>query len=225
MTAREVLDALKRRGRPQIAAIYRRHGAGDDVFGVLTSEIAKLKKAIKVDHALALALWKTGNAEARILALQITDPARLTASDAERFLADPHARFVLCYLCDLVARSPVARKKMAAWMKSPKETVREAGYGVLSVLLKAASDTIHADDAARALATIEREIHRSPNFARHAMNNALIAIGVYKPALRKKAVAAARRIGKVDVDHGETNCVTPDAGAYIAKASGRKRCP
>jgi hypothetical protein len=75
------------------------------------------------------------------------------------------------------------------------------------------------------LATIEREIHRSPNRARHAMNGAVIAIGTFKPSLRKKALETARRIGKVEVDHGETSCKTPDASSSILKASTRKRCP
>ena len=75
------------------------------------------------------------------------------------------------------------------------------------------------------LATIEKEIHRSPNWARYAMNGALISIGVYKPTLRKKAIEAAKRIGKVEVDHGETYCKTPDAVPYIEKASKRKLCP
>ena len=75
------------------------------------------------------------------------------------------------------------------------------------------------------LATIEKQIHRSPNWARYAMNGALISIGVFKPALRKKAIEAAQRIGKVEIDHGETNCKTPDAVPYIEKASKRKRCP
>ena len=53
------------------------------------------------------------------------------------------------------------------------------------------------------------------------MNGALISIGVFKPGLRKKAIAAANRIGKVDVDHGETSCKTPDAIPYIEKAAKR----
>ena len=65
MTTAEVLSTLKRLGKPQTAAIYQRLGSGDNVFGVLTSEIAKLQKKIKADHALAMELWKTGNAEAR----------------------------------------------------------------------------------------------------------------------------------------------------------------
>jgi len=35
--------------------------------------------------------------------------------------------------------------------------------------------------------------------------------------------AAARRIGKVEVDHGDTSCKTPDAEPYILKASARKK--
>ncbi len=57
------------------------------------------------------------------------------------------------------------------------------------------------------------------------MNDALISIGVFKPTLRKQAIEAAQRIGRVEVDHGETTCKTPDAVPYIEKASNRKRCP
>jgi len=49
------------------------------------------------------------------------------------------------------------------------------------------------------------------------MNTALIAIGVYKPNLTDKAMETAKRIGKVEVDHGDTSCKTPDAIAYIKK--------
>jgi hypothetical protein len=50
------------------------------------------------------------------------------------------------------------------------------------------------------------------------MNMAVIQIGCRNAALRKAATAAARRIGKVVVDHGDTACKTPDAAAYIDKA-------
>jgi hypothetical protein len=35
--------------------------------------------------------------------------------------------------------------------------------------------------------------------------------------------ASAQRIGKVEVDHGETGCKTPDAAKYIERAAARKR--
>jgi 3-methyladenine DNA glycosylase AlkD len=69
MNTVEILATLKKFGKPQTVAIYKRHGAGDKVFGTLTSVIAKLQRKIKVDHTLAIELWRTGKAEARILAL------------------------------------------------------------------------------------------------------------------------------------------------------------
>ena len=56
-----------------------------------------------------------------------------------------------------------------------------------------------------------------------AMNNALIAIGIRNARLEKLAIAAARRIGKVEVDHGETSCKTNDAEAYIKKTKEHRK--
>jgi 3-methyladenine DNA glycosylase AlkD len=223
MNAQEILVTLEKLGKPQIAAIYKRHGSGDNVFGVLTSELVKLQKKIKVDHALAMELWNTANSDARVLALLVADPEKLTRADADGLLGDGPVRAVGYYLSALVARSPIAEKTMRAWMKSPDEARREMGYSILGFRLKNDPGSVSDADAETVLATIEKEIHRSPNWVRYAMNGAVIAIGVSKPALRRKAIAAAKRIGKVEVDHGETNCKTPDAAPYIEKASNRKR--
>jgi 3-methyladenine DNA glycosylase AlkD len=225
MNVVEILETLKKLGKPQTAIIYKHHGAGDNVFGTLTSEIAKLQKKIKVDHALAMELWRTGNAEARILSLQVSDPRRLTRADADRFLTDGQAHFLGCYIAGLLGRSPIAGETMRSWMASSDEFTREIGYGILSVVLKDEPDSLSDADAGNILETIEKEIHASPNWARHAMNGALISIGAFKPSCRSKAIDAAKRIGKVKVDPGETNCKTPDAVPYIEKATTRKRCP
>jgi len=223
MTTSEILSVLKKAGKPQTAAIYKRYGTGDNVFGTLTSEIGRLQKKIKVDHALALELWKTGNAEARTLAVQIADPQKVTQALADKFLADGPVRFLGLYLAALIARSPIADKTMREWMKSPDEVTRETGYNILSARLKDDADSISDAEAGRVIATIEKQIHGSPNWARYAMNNAIIALGVWRPTVRKAAVAAATRIGKVDVNHGDTNCKTPEAVSYIEKAAKRAR--
>ncbi len=225
MNTQEILATLKKAGKPQTAEIYKHYGTGDNVFGTLTSEIGKLQKKIKVDHALAKELWKTGNAEARVLSLLVTDPQELTRADADRLLKEGPVRFVGCYLSGLLGKSPIADETMRAWMKAPEDHTREMGYGILSVRLRDAPAAISDADAEKVLATIEKEIHRSTNWARYAMNGALISIGIFKPALTEKALEAARRIGKVTVDHGETNCKTPDAAKYIEKGARRKHCP
>ena len=55
------------------------------------------------------------------------------------------------------------------------------------------------------------------------MNSAPIAIGIRNAELERKALASAKRIGKVAVDHGETNCKTPHAADYIRKVVKRRK--
>src|SRR6185295_2893194 len=68
------------------------------------------------------------------------------------------------------------------------------------------------------LAEIEKSIQASPNLEREAMLHALIAIGCRSTALRRSVTAAAKRIGKVEIDHGDTACKTPEAAPTLEKA-------
>jgi hypothetical protein len=53
---------------------------------------------------------------------------------------------------------------------------------------------------------------------RQAMNNFVIWCGTYVAALGDKAIATARKVGKVEVDVGDTECKIPAAEAYIMKS-------
>ena len=59
MNVQEALDTLKSLGTEQNRKIYRRHGAGEDVYGVSFAHLKDLKKKIKTDHDLAVALWES----------------------------------------------------------------------------------------------------------------------------------------------------------------------
>jgi hypothetical protein len=87
----------------------------------------------------------------------------------------------------------------------------------------ATGDALSDETFEKYLATIESRIHKSKNRQRDAMNSAMIAIGIRNAVLEKKALAAAKRIGKVEVDHGETGCQTPDAVEYIEKVKARRK--
>ena len=216
MTPNEALAALKRKGSAQVRKIWARHGAKDPMFGVKFADLYELRKKIGTDDALAAALWDSGNADARNLALLIAETAPLArwAGEMDAF----HAGL----LADLAAKTPQAATLQKAWIASKADVVSTAGWATLASRLKHKATVTDAEGRA-ALKAIEKGIHRAPNRTRHAMNMALCAVGIWMPALRKDAVAAAGRVGKVEVDHGETGCKTPDAAAYIAKAAQRER--
>jgi 3-methyladenine DNA glycosylase AlkD len=221
MNYREVISELERMGTAQNVKVYKRHGAGDNVYGVSFANLNKLQKKIGRDQELAESLWDSGNVDARSLALMIADPDILSEATVERWVRDNEYYVIADLLASLVAKTGFAEKKFDRWSKAKAEYVRQAGYSLLASLLKDGHEL--SDSKCRAaLERIEEQIQRSPNRAKHAMNMALIAIGTYRPELSEEAKNVSLRIGKVEVDHGETSCKTPDAVSYIDKALKRR---
>jgi hypothetical protein len=58
----------------------------------------------------------------------------------------------------------------------------------------------------------------SPDDVRYSMNGFVIACGTYVAPLGAKAIATAKKIGRVEVDLGDTACKVPDAQSYILKS-------
>jgi 3-methyladenine DNA glycosylase AlkD len=73
-----VLKQLEGHGTAQNRKVYARHGAREPMFGVSYANLESMVKQFRTDHEPALALWDTGNHDARVLATMIADPARWT---------------------------------------------------------------------------------------------------------------------------------------------------
>jgi 3-methyladenine DNA glycosylase AlkD len=210
------MKTLEKAGSAQTKKTYLRHGAIEPLFGVTLSGMKGLFKRIGVDHDLALALWDTGNFDARTLAFKIADPARMAAKDLDRWTRETTARGFVLYPAMLAAEGPDGLATAKRWLASSNERERSAGWTLVGQLA-ARDETVPDAWFSERLAEIEKGVRSAPNAVREAMNGALITIGGRSPALRKSALAAAKRIGAVEVDHGDTACKTPEAGAYIEK--------
>ena len=222
MTKTQAMKELRANGSAQTRKIARRHGAVDDMFGVSYAFLGKMKRKIKTDQRLAEQLWATGNLDARVLATMVADPSRMTATTLEAWARDLKDRHLAAALSNVVAEAPSAKKLMEKWTSARNEMRACAGWHTLASLARQENGL---DDAyfATYVEKIEARIHGSDNWVRYAMNNALINIGVRNPTLEKKAIAAAKRIGTVEVDHGETGCKTPEAVSYIKKTVAHKK--
>lgn len=216
VSLKDAMSTLERAGTAQARKIYARHGAKEPMFGVSFADLKVLMKRIGVDHELALALWDTGNYDARNLAVKIADPLRMSAKDLDRWASEDTARSCHAYVAQLAAEGPHGKSRAEAWLASGSETKRRFGWLLTGVLAMRDPGIPWAWFAER-LAIIEKTIHQAPNGEREAMNHALISIGCRDEAARKAALASAKRIGKVRVDHGDTECKTPDASEYMAK--------
>lgn len=219
MNIDEVMKQLEAAGSEQTRKTYRRHGITAEMFGVSYATLGALKKKIKVDHELAMKLWATNNHDAQVLATMIADPKLLSPGLMEEWARSLSSHAIADAFAKLAVQAPSAQKKFEKWLDSKDQWTACAGW---SMLAQAAANPELPDSYFEDhLATIEQQIHSRPDRVRYVMNSALIAIGGRNGSLQKQALAAAKKIGKVEVDHGDTSCKTPDATAYILKMAAR----
>jgi len=222
MLVEQVMQELQAFGTEQNRKVYQRHGAGDNLYGVSFANLEVLRKRIKVDHALALQLWASGNHDARVLATKIADPTQMDLETINTWAADLGNSIITDSFVSLLAKTPSARSLAEAWVDNPDEWLGRAGWHLVAQL--AMNDPALPDAYFDPyLDKITRQIHQRKNRTREGMHNALIAIGIRDDALESKAIAVAKQIGPVDIDHGDTNCKTPDPIPYIYKARARQK--
>ena len=222
MNLQQAMQQLETLGTAQNRKVYARHGVRDNMFGVSYANLNKLAKAARKDHSLAPELWATGNHDARVLATMVANPSLADESLLDAWLADLDSYVITDAFSGFVGKTAMAQAKGEQWIGSDEEWPGRAGWHLVAHLAMKEPELPDAYFITH-LATIEGEIHASKNRVRDAMNNALIAIGIRNGALEEEALAAAARIGKVEVDHGETGCKTPDASQYIRRTLDRRR--
>ena len=221
---RKTLGGMSRYGIPSEGA-----------FGVPVGKIRGYAKELGRQHDLALALWKSGQYESRMLACFIADPDRVTPA-----LMDAWAKgFDNWAVCDtacfhLFDRTPHAFAKVRKWATRRDEFVKRAAFALL------ASVALHDKKAPDApfLATlplIERAASDDRNFVKKGVSWALRGIGkrrggsLHAPALALATQlassddAAARWVGRdalKDLERSRTR-KTPRG---VASKSKRKPC-
>ncbi|MDP1662331.1 MAG: DNA alkylation repair protein [Phycisphaerales bacterium] len=224
MTLKEVMTTLEKAGTAQARKTYTRHGAAEPMFGVSFGDLKKLLNKIKVDQELAEALWDTGNFDARNLAAKVCDPANFPPKLLDEWAKVPIGWIWGGYAGQIAAEGPHGKAKAEKWLAAKDDPTRTAGWctvGAMAMIDEATPDAWFTDH----LAEVEKGI-KSPttsNRHRYVMNNALIAIGCRNPALRKAVTAAAKRLGTIEIDHGDTDCKTPDAIERMEKAWDRAK--
>src|SRR3990172_7498122 len=79
-----ILGELRALGSAKDRAGMARYGINvENAFGVSVYELRKIARRLGAGHELALALWRTGNHEARLLACFVDDPAAGTEKQVE----------------------------------------------------------------------------------------------------------------------------------------------
>lgn len=224
MTADQIVKQLKSLGSASYKKVLLNHGVQEPVFGVKIEDMKKIiKQAGGGDQELATRLFDTGIYDAMYMAGLMADGAKMSKSEIRRWLKGATAEWMCGYIVPwLAAESEHGHELAMKWIDSKKEHEAVAGWMTLSSVVSVTDDAdLDLTELRRLLQRVADTIHDQPNRARYAMNNFVIAVGCYVKELTAAATAAAKQIGKVHVDMGNTACKVPDATQYIDKV--RKR--
>jgi 3-methyladenine DNA glycosylase AlkD len=223
MNYQEAMSRLEAYGTEQNRKIFPRHGSSTNLFGVSFANLKLMKKEIKKDQELAEQLWESGNEDARTLALMIADPKQVSEELADKWVQSTAYPLLLDSLAnDVVSKTPFALEKMKVWTRSEDEWIGRCGWSLVYAI--ALNDAKLPDEFfTEYLEMIAGNIQTSKNRKKEGMHTALISIGARSEALEAEVARVLAEVGVVEIDHGETNCKTPDVMEYIQKMKQRKQ--
>lgn len=199
LTVTSIIRELARHGSAANVAGMARFGIHcQKALGVTAPVMRALARRIGRDHRLAGQLWRTGVHEARYVASLVDEPAKVTERQMEAWARQFDNWAVCDSVCgNLFDKTPWAYNKALAWSRRPEEFVKRAGFALMAWL------SVHDKKAPDGrfipfLTAIKREATDERNYVRKAVNWALRQIGKSRPALRARAISAARAIQRID---------------------------
>lgn len=229
-TLKEVMDELKKYGNEQTRKMYARYKIPGARYGVKVSDLKKIVKQIKGNQALALELYETENYDAMYLAGLVADGSLMTKKQLESWAKNATCGILAQYTVAWVAAESSHAVNLAKkWMRSRTETIACSGWNTYAgIIATKPDDELDFAEIKELLKEVVDKIDSADNEVRYTMNGFVIAVGSYVQPLLKAAKSAAKKIGTVEVDMGDTGCKVPVATDYIVKVEtmgrvGKKR--
>jgi 3-methyladenine DNA glycosylase AlkD len=199
MEYNEVIIKLKSMGNPKNVEGMARFGINPkNNLGISIYKLRPLAKEIGRNHELSLKLWNSGIHDARLLAVFLEDPKKLTEAQMELWVKDFDSWDVCDQVCtSLFDRTPFAWKKVYEWAKRDEEFVKRGSFSIIAGL--SVHDKKSPDEKFEELfLVIKKASTDERNYVKKAVNWALRNIGKRNLSLNKKAIKVAKEIKNID---------------------------
>jgi 3-methyladenine DNA glycosylase AlkD len=213
MNLKEALAQLKALGNETVRARNAKNGAGKDQYGVQLGDIRKLAAKIKANHALGLELWETENIDARLLAILLITPKKLSSTELDRMVRSATFPWLADWLnAYVVKKHPDKEALREKWMKAKDPMAARAGWNLTAERVARSPDGL---DLSALLDRIESEMGTAHPKAQWTMNSCLAQIGIHSKALRKRALAIGESLGIYRDYPDSKGCTSPFAPIWI----------
>ena len=213
MTLDDTLKQLKALGNEATRKHNAKWGAGDNQFGVKHGDLRALAKEIQANLELAMALWKTGNVDAQLLAILLIKPKDLSAKEVDRLVRSISFAHVADWLNSYVVKQHADKETLRQkWMADDDRWAARAGWGLTAERIVKSPEGL---DLKALLDRIESEMGDADPAVQWTMNSALAEIGIHFPKLRKRAIAIGETLGIYRDYPVSKGCTSPFAPIWI----------
>jgi len=220
MTLKETLTQLEALGHEKVREQNRRNGAGDNQFGVRLGDIRKIAAKLKSNHELALALWKHGNLDARLVAILVMDPRKLTVAELDQMVRDGSNAQVADWLNSYVVKNhPDKESLRQRWMDDADPWAARAGWSITSGRINRSPEGL---DLPALLDRIEGEMGSAPPAVQWTMNFCLAGIGIQLAEHRQRSIAIGEKLGIYRDYPVSKGCTSPFAPIWINEMVSRQ---
>ncbi len=221
-TAPQILRQLRKLADPQKLAGMERYGITTEKrLGVAVPDMRQIAKGVKKDRKLALELWATGIAEAKIVASMVAVPEEMTSKDMDDWVSGFDSWDVCDQVCmNLFEKMSPVRKKIEQWSRREEPFVKRAAFACIACLAwhdKQASD----QEFAELFPILLREAKDERNYVKKAVSWALRNIGKRNPVLCDEAIQLACQIGRLDSK--AARWIAADVRRELESAAVKKR--
>jgi 3-methyladenine DNA glycosylase AlkD len=198
----------------------KKHGADDNQFGVRMGDIRKVAAEIKTDHDLGLALWKSGNLDARLLAILVLKPKDLSPVELDEMVRSARIAQLADWLNSYVVKNhPDKESLRKKWMATDDPWAARAGWSLTAGRVARSSDDI---DLPALLDRIESEMPDAAPAVQWTMNACLAGIGIHHSKYRRRAIDIGQSMGVYRDYPVSKGCTSPFAPIWIAEMVRRQ---
>lgn len=221
MDVTEALAMLEPLGNERVRERHRKRGAGEmPQFGVQLGDIRKVAKEIRSDHELAIGLWDTGNIDARLLAILLLKPKRLTREELDTMVRSAGFVQVFDWLDSYVLRQhPDKEMLRMAWERDQDPWAARAFWSLTAERVGKDPEGL---DLPALLDRLEDEMATAAEEPQWTMNNTLAGIGIHFPEHRVRALEIGEKLGVYRDYPTPKGCTSPFAPIWINEIVGRK---
>ncbi|WP_434043343.1 MULTISPECIES: DNA alkylation repair protein [Sorangium] len=218
MNLTDVLRDLAALGNEKMREVNARAG---DAHGVNLTQLRALAKKLKADNALAGALWRTGDPDARLLATLVFKPKAFSADELDAMVREiGYPKLLDWFIVNVVKASRHVEALRVRWKDAASALVGRAGWSLTTDRVVKSPAGL---DLPALLDQIEAEMKTAPGPKQWSMNHCLAEIGIHNPGLRARAMAIGERLEVLKDYPASPGCTPPFAPVWIAEMVRRQK--